>query len=126
MISNLTWVLLDYNSIVKKWINRYTKVTHAYAFHVDSSTLADGTDKLVPESKSEQREAQVNLTEAAEDPNQSSEEPMASFAQESKPRSMTYYFQLYATYYFYLLVHLSYRSLLKSQLHEPRFSCYGY
>ena len=80
MISNSTLVLLDYNSIVKKWINRYTKVTHAYAFHVDSSTLADGTYKLVPESKSEQREAQVNLTEAAQDPNQSSEEPKANFA----------------------------------------------
>ena len=90
MISNLTWVLLEYNSIVKKWINRYTKVTHAYAFHVDSSTLADGTYKLVPESKSEQREAQVNLTEATEDPNQVSEEPKASYAQEGKPRSMSY------------------------------------
>ena len=80
----------------------------------------------MPESESEQREAQVNLTEAAQDLNQVSEEPKSSYAQEGKPRSMTYYFQLYATYYFYLLVHLSYRSLLKSQLHEPRFSCYGY
>ena len=32
------------------------------------------------ESESEQREAQVNLTEAVEDPNQSSEEPKANFA----------------------------------------------
>ena len=61
----------------------------------------------MPKSESEQREAQVNLTEATKDLNQSSEEPMASFAKESKPRSMTYYFQLYATYYSYLLVHLS-------------------
>jgi len=44
------------------------------------TTLADGTYELVPESESEQREAQVNLTEAAEDPNQSSEEPKANFA----------------------------------------------
>ena len=36
---------------------------------VDTTTLADGTYELVPESESEQREAQVNLTEAAEDPN---------------------------------------------------------
>ena len=65
-------------------------VIHACAFHVDTTTLADGTYELVSESESEQREAQVNLTEVAEDLNQSSEEPKASFAQEGKPRSMTY------------------------------------
>ena len=61
----------------------------------------------MPESESEQRKAQVNLTEATEDPNQVSEESKASYAQEGKPRSMTYYFQLYATYFFYILEHLS-------------------
>ena len=81
---------MDYNSLVKNWINRITKVT--YAFHIDSTTLPDGTYELVPESESEQREAQVNLTEIPEDLNQSSEEPKASSAQEGKPRSMTYYF----------------------------------
>ena len=49
-----------------------------YAFHIVSTTLADGTYELVPESDSEQREAQVNLTEVTEDPNQVSEEPKAS------------------------------------------------
>ena len=44
----------------------------------------------MPEFASEQREAQVNLTEVTEDPNQSSEEPKASSAQEGKPRSMFY------------------------------------
>ena len=47
----------------------------------------------MPESESEQREAQVNLIEIAEDLNQSSEEPKASFAQEGKPRSMPVYFK---------------------------------
>ena len=42
--------------------------------HVDSTTLADGTYELVPESEREQHEAQVNLIEVAEDLNQSSEE----------------------------------------------------
>jgi hypothetical protein len=56
--------------------------------HIESTTLADGTYDLVPESKSEQCEAQVNLTEVTEDPNQSSEEPLTSFAQEGKPRCM--------------------------------------
>ena len=95
-------------------MNNITKVTHMYAFHIDSSTLTDGTYELVPESKSEQREAQVNLTEATEDPNQVSEEPKASYAQEGKPRSMTYYFQLYATYCFYILVHLSLQELIET------------
>ena len=73
------------------------------------TTLADSTYELVPESESEQREAQVNLTEITEDLNQSSEEPKASSAQEGKPRSMSrLYFLIYATYcYSYLLVHLS-------------------
>ena len=63
------------------------------------TTLADGTYELVPESESEQRKAQVNLTEIAEDLNQSSEEPKASSAQEGKPRSMSYLFLIYATAY---------------------------
>ena len=46
----------------------------------------------MPELESEQREAQANLTEATEDPNQVSEEPKASYAQEGKPRSMSYLF----------------------------------
>jgi hypothetical protein len=61
--------------------------------HIESSTLADGTYELLPESESEQREAQVNLTEVAEDPNQSSGERSTSFAQEGKARCMIPVFQ---------------------------------
>ena len=43
----------------------------------------------MPESEREQCKAQVNLTEATKDPNQSSEEPKASYAQEGKPQSIT-------------------------------------
>ena len=57
-----------------------------------AQNLADGTYELVPESESEQREAQVNLTEITEDLNQSSEEPKASSDQEGKPQSMSYIF----------------------------------
>ena len=72
------------------------------------TTLADGMYELVPESESEEREAQVNLTEIAEDLNQSSEEPKASSTQEVKPRSMSYLFLNLCNYlYSYLLVHLS-------------------
>ena len=70
----------------------YHHHTHACAFHIDTSTLTNGTYELVPEFESEPREAQVNLTEATEDPNQSSEEPKASFAQEGKPQSIIPYF----------------------------------
>jgi hypothetical protein len=53
----------------------------------------------VEESKSEQHEVRVNLAEVAEDPNQSSEEPKAIFAQEGKPRSVTpILFKTYATF----------------------------
>jgi hypothetical protein len=57
-------------------------------------TLANGTYELVPEPESEQREAQINLTEVVEDPNQSSEEPKVSTAQEGKPRSMNPIFNI--------------------------------
>jgi hypothetical protein len=53
--------------------------------HIESTALADRTYELVPEPESEQHEAQVNLIEVAGDPNQSSEEPKASVAQEGKP-----------------------------------------
>jgi hypothetical protein len=57
----------------------------------------------VLESESEQREAQVNLTEVAEDPNQSSEAPIASFAQEGNPRSITPIFFLCNLYLYMAL-----------------------
>jgi len=77
--------------------------THACAFYIDTTTLADGTYVLVPESESDQREAKANLTEIVED-------LKASYCQEGKSWSITYYVQIYATYYSYLLVHLSCRS----------------
>ena len=72
--------------------------------HVETTTLADGTYELVPESESEQREAQANLTEAVEDPGQRSDDPRTNYSQEGKPRSITYFFPNYATHYS-LLVH---------------------
>ena len=47
----------------------------------------------MPESESEQREAQLDLTEATEDPNSNPEEPKTSYAQEGKPQSMFFYFK---------------------------------
>jgi len=54
--------------------------THTCASHIGTTTLADGMNKMVPESESEQHKANINLTEIVEDPDQSSEEPKASSA----------------------------------------------
>jgi hypothetical protein len=48
----------------------YHHNTHASAFRIDTTTLTDGTNEWMPQSESEQHEAQVNLTEATEDLNQ--------------------------------------------------------
>ena len=66
------------SGVVNSYIPFTINTTHAWAFHIDTTTLADGTYELVPESESEQREAQVNLTKATEDPNQVSKEPKSS------------------------------------------------
>jgi hypothetical protein len=71
-------------------------------------TLADGTYELVPESESEECEAQVNLTEVAEDRNQSSEGPTASFAQEGKPRSITPIFLDLCNFYLYMILYIKF------------------
>jgi hypothetical protein len=60
-------------------------INHTCAFHIDSTTLADRTYELVPESIKEQQEAEAILIEATEDPNQCLEEPKANFAQKGKP-----------------------------------------
>ena len=66
----------------------------------------------MPESESEQREAQANLTEATEDPNSNPEEPKTSYAQEGKPRSMSFYFKfMQLIIVSYLFVHLSLHEL---------------
>jgi hypothetical protein len=65
----------------------------------------DGTDKLVPEPKSEHHEAHINLTEVIKDPNQSLEEPRASFAKEDKLRSITPIFKLMQLLFIYGIVH---------------------
>jgi hypothetical protein len=66
-------------------------------------TLADGTYELVPEPKSQQCEARINLTHVIKDLNQSSEEPKTSFAQEGKPRSITPTLNL-CNFYLYMVL----------------------
>jgi hypothetical protein len=66
-------------------------LNHIFAYHIDSTTLADGDYELIPEPKVEISEdpgnVVRNLTEA---PNQSSENfdtPAPSLTQEGKPRT---------------------------------------
>ena len=53
--------------------------------HINAGILINGTNELLPEHEKDYCEAQANLTklltEFAEDPNQCSEEPKATFEQ---------------------------------------------
>ena len=53
--------------------------------HIDAGILIDGTNEFLPESEKDYSETQANLivllTEFADDPNQCSEEPKATFEQ---------------------------------------------
>ena len=60
------------------------------AFHIDTTTLSDGTYELIPESDGGDPEVQVNAAELTEAPNQNSEEPRAEIVsnyREGKPRT---------------------------------------
>ena len=60
------------------------------ASHIDTTVLADGMYKLIPESEGGVQEAQLNATTQTKDPNQSPEEPKADLAsdyREGKPRT---------------------------------------
>ena len=54
--------------------------------HIEATTRIDGMNELVPEYENEQQEAQVNLTELTEDPDQVRKSPRLIFAYEGKPR----------------------------------------
>ena len=79
---------------------------HAYsAFHLDSTTLADGDYESVPTSEEGLREeARVHLTAAVEAPDQRSDDPSSNPVQEGKPRSITAISNL-CNYLLLLLVH---------------------
>ena len=56
-----------------------------FCIHIESTSPADGTSELIPESEIEQRDANFCLTELNQDPNQCSKEPKANFAHEASP-----------------------------------------
>ena len=79
--------MLDYNFIVKE---RNVFVSRLIKFHcciqIETANLADGTYELVPTHEADTADAQVNALELIQDPNQCSEKPKASSAQEGKPQ----------------------------------------
>ena len=78
-----------------------------------AQNLADGTYELVPESESEQREAQANLTEAAKTRTKVRKSPRLTLLSKTSPGACSIYFKIYATYYYsYPLAHLSLQELL--------------
>ena len=79
--------MLEYNFKVKEinmFISCYNKI-HC-CIHIETANLADGNYELVPTHEANTADAQVNALELIQDPNQSSEEPKASSAQEGKPQ----------------------------------------
>ena len=69
------YYLLNCNFIVK-----CVFIIPFLASHIDTTVLADGTYKLIPESEEGDQEAQLNATILTEDPDQSPEEPKAVLA----------------------------------------------
>jgi hypothetical protein len=84
------------------------------AYHVDLTTLADGTYELIPEPGKGISEAQVNIAkDLSEASNQGSEDTditNPSLTSEGKPRCITQYFKLCTYIVIYLYCALSSRS----------------
>ena len=83
------------------------------AFHIETTSLADGTYKLIQEPDVDISEVQANVAELTEVPNPNSEEPKASDpidTTEGKPRCIILLFQIMQLFVIFLLVHLSYWS----------------
>ena len=78
-----------------EFVSYYNK--EHFCIHIESTSPADGTSELIPESEIEQHDHDANLylTELNQDLNQCSEEPKANFAQEGKPRCMIPLFSRY-------------------------------
>ena len=65
-----------------KWCHIETK--EHLCIHIETIHLIDGMYELVPTHENDSQDAEVNLTEAIQDPDQSLEEPKAISAQEGK------------------------------------------
>ena len=107
----LTWstlivLLIELQFIVKE---SYTQAPHYFpiiAFHIEITTLADGTYELIQEPDGDISEAQANIVELTEFPNSDSEEPKPTDLIDTttgKPRCIILLLFLNYAIYYYLL-----------------------
>ena len=81
------------------------------AFHIDTTSLADGTYELIQEPDGDFSEAQANIIELTEVPNSDSEEPKPTDPIDTTKGKLRCIILLFLNYViYYLLVHLSYWS----------------
>jgi hypothetical protein len=102
---------VDYNFIVKESYKVNKPMIQIIAFHVESTTLADGTYELLQEPDEGVSEAQVNAIDVTEGSNPTLEEPNfidPNLTREGKPRCITQYFN-YCNYCLYIYCALSSR-----------------
>ena len=74
-----------------------TSLIPTTAFHIETTSLADGTYELIQKPYGDISEAQANVAELTEVPDPDLEEPKASDpidATEGKPRCIIHYFKL--------------------------------
>jgi hypothetical protein len=89
-------------------------LNYIFAYHIDSTTLADGDYKLIPESEVEISDDPGNVVEnLIEAPNQSSENldtPAPNPAHEGKPQCITQYLLYYNFMRIYIIFYIKSRS----------------
>jgi hypothetical protein len=84
-------------------------LNYIFAYHIDSTTLADGDYELIPEQEVEISEDPGNvignLTEALNQSLENFDTPTPNPTQEGKPRCITQYFKLlhYEILYLYII-----------------------
>ena len=81
--------------------------------HIETTSLAEGTCELIQEPDGDISEAQANIAELTEVPNSDSEELNPTDSIDTTIGKVPVHNPIilnYVTYYYYLLVHLSYWS----------------
>ena len=94
---SLNSLLLNYNFIVKER-NRYSRITHNLALHIETVNLADGDYELVPADSRVDQEANLNCANLSQDLGQALEAFLPDSAQEGKPRCIRPYFPSYYSF----------------------------
>ena len=92
--SSLNSLLLNYNFIVKER-NRYSRITHNLALHIETVNLADGDYELVPADSRVEQEVNLNCANLSQDLGQAPEAFLPDSAQEGKRRCIMPYFPCY-------------------------------